>query len=320
MAFVWDLLSYLGGTAVLVAAAAFLARLLVQHRLDKDISDYKAVLDLDAAKAQSALQRDLEDHKAALSRANAQALDQARFEFDKELIARRGEIDFARDAVKYANESQQQRQARLHAQVQRWANPIRQAIDDLDHRLANIMEKGGYRSLAPQWKAPPQWSADHDYFMSSTMYYFAQFFCWVRLMQMEIGYELFRSSGEMEAFAAAIEDVGNPLGQYPYRPPDSAPSPGAAATDRQVFRLQQRAIGELLLAGPEAGKALLSYRDFVDRLGDEGDPRWLRHLAPLRAFLRDLGPQDDVRWLRLQAMRTALAELRTQCNQIMGLA
>jgi hypothetical protein len=117
MEFFWEFMSYLGGSAVLVACAAFLARLLTQHRLAKDIEDHKAQLARDAAKSQLQLQHDIESHKAALAHANARALDDARFEFDKELLARRGEIDFMRDAVKYANESEQQRQVRLHPPV-----------------------------------------------------------------------------------------------------------------------------------------------------------------------------------------------------------
>jgi hypothetical protein len=331
MAFFWEWLSYLGGSVALVAAAAYLARQLTQHRLDKDIEDFKAQLGRDTAMAQVALQRDIDSHKAALSHASAQALDQARFEFDKELLARRGEIDFMRDAVKYANESDQQRKARLHAQIQRWANPIRNAINDLDHRLGNILGDGAYQALSPRWKAPPQWSADHDYFMTSTMYYFAQYFCWVRMMQLEIGYELFRSTGEMQEFADEIEKVADHLSRYPYRVAGTAQAessgaltavPGgpasAAAKDRQVFRLQQRAIGELLLGSPETGRPLLSYKDFVDNWSNHDNPQWNRHLAPLQAFLLDIGPEDDTRWARLQAMREELGNLRDMCNRVLG--
>lgn len=309
-----DWFSYLGGTAVLVAAAAFLARALTQHWLGKDIEAYKAELDRDTAKAQVVMQQEVESYKAALAHASTQALDQARFEFDKELLARRGEIDFMRDAVKYANESDQQRQARLHAQIQRWANPILSAINDLSHRLDNIL-RDAYPTLSPGWKAPPQWSADHDYFMTSTMYYFAQYFCWVRMMQLDIGHELFRSSDDMDAFAGKIEDVANHLSRYPF---DRQDAPAAASKDRQVFRLQQRAIGELLLESPEPGRPLMSFKDFVDCCSDDDKPRWRRHLAPLRAFLMDLGPADDQRWARLQAMRTELVEFRRMCNAILG--
>src|SRR4029453_16215936 len=113
MDFFWNFISVLGGSVALVGAAAFLAKLLTQHWLTKDLEGYKFQL-----------LQDIETHKAQLARGNAEALDHAKFEFEKELISRRGDVDVFRDEMKYLNESEQQRHERLHSQIQRGANPI----------------------------------------------------------------------------------------------------------------------------------------------------------------------------------------------------
>lgn len=318
MEFFWTLLSYAGGTAVLIGAAAWLARLLVQHRLAKDFEDYKRELDRETEIHRFTLQQGIETHKAELARANAQALDAAKFEFEKELIVRRGEIDFMRDAIRFENETDQQRQTRLHAQIQRWANPILSAINDLEHRLENILQQGGHVVLAVKSQraaSASRWSADYDYFMASTVYYFAQYFCWVRLMQQQLGHELFRSSREMEAFLQKIEDVSHHLSAYPYSDAGDTASDGV---DRQVFRLQQRAMGELLLDRSGAGEQILGYRSFLDQWFDADNQKLKRHLAPMEAFLKDIEPTGDLRWARLSAMREELRRFRAICKSVLN--
>ena len=54
-------------------------------------------------------------------------------------------------------------------------------------------------------------------------------FCRVRMMQLEIGCELFRSTGEMREFADKIEKVANHLSRYPYRVPGTAQAESSGA-------------------------------------------------------------------------------------------
>jgi hypothetical protein len=307
MAFFWNFISVLGGTVALVGAAAFLSKLLAQHWLTKNLEEYKFEL-----------LQDIETHKAQLARANAAALDHAKFDFEKELISRRGEVDLFRDEMKYLNESEQQRHTRLQTQIRRWANPILGAIGDLEHRLSNILEQQGFVALFREQEKAPQWSADYSYFMASTLYYFAQYFCWVRLMQHQFGYELFQSSREMEEFFSAIERVADELSRYPYEEHhkmDATPM----LSDKQVFRLQQRAIGELLVDKTTVGEQIVTYREFLDRWLDPNDVKLRRHIAPLESFLIDLRPDSDLRWTRLIGMRAELDAFREACNSVLNL-
>jgi hypothetical protein len=315
MTFFWSVISALGGTAALVAIAAFLAKTLVQHWLAKDIEDHKSRLSINTDKYKNELAKELELEKANLARANAQALDEAKFEFEKALIVRRGEVDLFRDQVKYLNESAQQRRARLYAQIQKWANPIGMAIGDLEHRLGNILSDGGYIALSSSSRLPENWSADYSYFMASTLYYFAQYFCWTRLLQRDLAFELFRSSDDMEAFRRNIEEVSDEIGRFPYRPDTVA---GPQPVDGQVFRLQQRAIGELLFDKSGPTEQILTYREFLDRWLDPADTRFRAHIGPLEKFLADIRPQNDLRWHRLEGTRKYLIEFGNTCNRVLS--
>ena len=172
MSFLMDSMSAAAVAAALVGAAAFLAKALVASQLTKDVEEFKRNL-----------QYDIESHKAALTLQNSRALDVAKFEFEKELILHRGEVDLVKEGYKYSAESQKQRHERLRTQVQRWALPIQSAVADLSHRLNDVLVDDGYIMLSPEKPKQEGWSANYHYFMPSTLYYFAQYFCWTRLMQ-----------------------------------------------------------------------------------------------------------------------------------------
>ncbi len=314
MNFFWNLISVIGGTTAIIASAGFLAKGLAQHWLTRDLERFKGDLSHDAELYKSELVREVEEHKAKLVLSNSQALEQAKFNFQQQLLARRGEIDLFRDEVKQLNESEQERNSRLHAQIQRWANPIGLAITDLEHRLSNIIDNGGYQVLASEPKVPLNWSADYKYFMGSTLYYFAQYFCWVRLLQHQLSYELFRSTSDMQVFLGNIESVASELGRFPYGTEDDQKE-RSTLIDSQVFRLQQRAIGELLLDKTSPSDKLLSYKDFYDEWLDRDETRVARHLQPLENFLLGIRPDNDLRWKRLTHMRDRLRQFREACNE-----
>jgi hypothetical protein len=325
MSFFVELIKLLGGTVALVAAAAALAKFLTQHWLAKDLEAYKLGLlreleehksslttELEARK--SALQSDVETHKAKLSLQNSQALDSAKFEFEQQLIARRGEVDLYREGYKYATESEKQRTERLRSQIQRWALPIQGSIEDLTHRLRNITENDGYKMLSTSNDKVNGWSADYQYFISSTSYYFAQYFCWTRLIQQQLGMELFGSNQEMKAFLSHIDDVGQTISSFPF---DKENGYDPANFDCQVFRLQQRAIGELLVQRSATGEQVMTYREFLDEWVDPTKSQFKLHVTPLITFLNDVKPEKDLRWMRLLEMARRLDTFSNACANVL---
>jgi hypothetical protein len=74
--------------------------------------------------------------------------------------------------------------------------------------------------------------------MNSTLYLFGQYFCWIRMLEEELNFELFESQVEKDEFFFAVREVSKALSDFP-------PSYSCSGKDFQVFRLQQRVIGEL---------------------------------------------------------------------------
>jgi hypothetical protein len=306
MTFFWNLVSVFGGTIVLVGAAAWLLKRLVQHWLSKELDNHKAQLNTD-----------IETHKGRLAQQSATAVEAIKFKFENELIVKRGQVDLFRDERRNWKESQAQREARLRAQIQRWANPILGSISDLEGRLSNILDHSGYAALSEnQSHKPKQWSVTYEYFMGSTLYYFAQYFCWTRLLQHELSFELFQSTAEMDTFLENITEVGDELSRFPYATQPEGVTE-SDAHDKQVFRLQQRAIGELLLEKGANGEDVISYREFLDRWCNLDQSSFRRHLAPLVNFLDNLTPEAKLPWQRLTGMRKKLQDFRLTCKGIL---
>lgn len=313
MSFFLDVIKILGGATALVAATGFLAKLWAQHSLAKKLESYKNELLMGIEGYKAELQADLETHKARLSLENAKSLDSAKFEFEKELILHRGEVDLAREGFRFATESEKQREDRLRAQIQRWALPIQGAIQDLTHRLDDILGNESYLMLTRGHKQGERWSASYAYFMPSTIYYFAQYFCWTRLLQQQLGHELFRSPDEMSSFFRNIEEVSGTISRFPYDPEND----DGDMIDRQVFKLQQRAIGELLVESSTTSEKMMTYREFLDKWLDEDNIPFRRHLKPIESFLEDVSPGTDVRWTRLRDLSNLLKSFSTECEQVL---
>lgn len=324
MNFLIELIKFLGGTAALIAVVAFLAKLLAQHWLAESMEEFKLGLSrrLEEHKSElttrleshkSDLQSQVETHKAKLALENAKAVDAAKFEFEQELILRRGEVDLAREGYRVSVESEKQRIERLRAQTQRWALPIQGAIEDLRHRLNDVINNDGYLMLDEATTKVEGWSADYRYYMSSTVYYFAQYFCWTRLMQQQLGHDLFDSTGNMRKFIEYVNDIGDIIGRFPFDPEGDAED----TADFQVFRLQQRAIGELLLTRQASGEQVMTYREFLDKWTTQDDAAFKQHIAPVIQFLDKLQPNKDLRWTRVTSLLEELGSFSSLCEVLL---
>ena len=207
------------------------------------------------------------------------------------------------------------REERIRREIIRWANPILGAVKDLEGRLINILERDGYLALSEEYKEQvnPNWSISYTYFMCSTLYLFGQYFSWIRMFQEELNFELFQSHRHKDEIFKDLENVGRSLGEFP---PENYECSGK---DAQVFRLQQRSIGELLIIREGDHRRCMSYPEFLQKLSDH---QFNQHLEPLRSILKDLDPQDDqddCRWKRLEATRRALTELKDSCEELLAL-
>ena len=119
-------------------------------------------------------------------------------------------------------ESEQEKKERVNLEIIRWANPIHRSVQGLHYRLRYILEKGGYTDLANNSR-----NKKYDYMMNSTLFYFAQYFAWIELLQEELNIEIFQSQVQENEFFKSIIDVGKTLNRYP---------PGYIAPAGRIFR------------------------------------------------------------------------------------
>lgn len=274
-----DWLALLGLTGVngaILLVLGFLARSLFRSWQDKDVERYKASLESARDLHLHQLERDLEDHKA-------------------ELQSRAG------------------RRERIREEILSWANPILDAVHKLGGRLHNVLdeEEQGWQALKSGYGSD-RWSIDYDYFMSSTLYAFAVYFCWIERLRAAMSFELFETHVEKDRFFDAIDAVSRALGEYPPKGYE------CRGTDYQVFRYQQQAIGEAMTGPTSDGSpsdACIGYHDFLKVY--EKEPVMTERLHPLRRLLDGVTPTDDCRWKRLGATSEALGRLDRLCRQLL---
>ena len=144
--------------------------------------------------------------------------------------------------------------------------------------------------------------------MASTIYLFAQYFCWIQMLRLELSFELFRSQKEMREFFIKIDEVSSKLGDMP-------PLYDGAGDDVQVFRLQQRGMGELLAARRRDRPACRSYAFFISKWPDKD---YSKLYDPLFHLLDGLQPTDR-RWKGLEATYSPLVELGKECDGLLKL-
>lgn len=209
-------------------------------------------------------------------------------------------------------ESEKQKQERIRKEIIRWSNPVLSSVRSLQHRLRNILEHGGYLAMGKNHKERinPSWSISYEYFMSSTPFLFGQYFAWTQMLQDELNFELFETHTEKDTFFQAIRKVRSALSSFP---PSSRYT--CKGKDTQVFSLQQRAIGELLIIREGNNTRCMSYPEFVEKMKST---EFQYHFQPLVNLLDGVCPDDDCRWKRLEATAAALEDLEKVCNDLLN--
>lgn len=284
------IVTFLGGTTILLAAVAWLIRELLKHLLEKDRKQFEHDMKAESDRSLKALELRMKARS-----------DEALAELQKKY-----QIEVA--STNRAAEAEVSRNERIRGEILRWANPILGAVRDLRSRLGNILKNDAHLALQkqPQRPIPHGWSISYDYFMPSTLYLFCQYFYWVKRLQAELSFELFRSQKEMDALLARIHAVREQLGAWPFKP-------ACTGKDAQVFALQQRALGEALTVRSEVERAM-GFDEFMSQW--EQAPLAI-HLAPLRALLEDLENDGECRWKRLEGVLETLAALEAHCQSVL---
>lgn len=255
--------------------------------------------------------RDLESHKVALQRDADLQLAEIDRRAKEQLQQQQHQLSLLQQDAQARNRTQAEQAERTRQEIERWANPILGAVRELHARLGNILEHDGYPALSRSGAGGihPDWSIDFDYFMSSTVFLFCQYFCWERLLQERLTFDLFGEGTSKDRFLARLRDVREPLSMWPLKARSNRPS-----GDAQVFILQQRALGEALIEQSGADVRCMRAADFFDRWND---PVFRARFAPLERLLDEVTP-DSVRGTRLKRTRDALAALEKECETVLA--
>ena len=172
----------LGGAAVIGGALAFVAKAAIKQLLTRDIANHK-----------EALTRETADYKEELTRRTQKELLTLNQKGQEQLLAQKNAFDTQMGSFKVEVEADAARKDRIRDQVSQWANPILDAVRGLEARLDNILSDEGYLALSreTQSKVNPEWTISYDYFYPTTIYHFSQYFCWIRLFEEHLSFELF---------------------------------------------------------------------------------------------------------------------------------
>jgi hypothetical protein len=276
-----------GSTAVIVTALGFIARSTINNFFQRDIESYKARL------------KEETDCELAASKKRA----------DAELLAQKTEFDRQMKMFEADLDTTTARAERIRQEVVRWANPILESVIVLQERLDNILNKAGYLALSPDCRASGHWSIRYDYFFPSTVYIFSRYFCWVRLLEERMSFELFEEHFQKDRFFEKIRSVRHKLSKYPLDELDDAHS----QNDRQIFSLEQQALGEVMIVSDNNELRCMRYNEFLDKWSDETIKKRFSSIAE---FIDRLEP-DNGRWKRLELMRDALKQLHEECRRLL---
>jgi len=303
--FVLTLVSSAGVSTILATALLFLYRTWISERLKNAIRYEYEIQKAAVAHEHMML---LETHKAELTAQHQTALEELRvrstYEIERVRHAQQAEMERFRTLLQIEVASDE----RIRAEIVKWANPIFGAVSSLEGRLENIINNHGYLALKPGF-AQPGWSVTHDYFMQSTLFAFSEYFCWVRMLEERMSFEMFRSQEQKNAVFRAFAEVAAALRSFP-------PPFDCDGDDAQVFIFQQRAIGEMMMREIGGRPACLPYHEFEMKFQEV---EVAARIAPLKSLLENLSPQSDCRWKRVSLTLTKLHDLGLVCRELLRL-
>ena len=168
--------------------------------------------------------------------------------------------------------------------------------------------------MHPDLAIEGDWKLQYDYFFPSTIFLFAQFFCWVRLLEERLAFDLFERTADRDDLLGKIRAVRESLSSYPLSELDGL----AEGTDTQLFFLQQRQVGEALISGPEEEPRCMRYAEFAAKWNDRDTGRrsaFRSEFYAVAALVDQLSPLQERCWRRLDLARRRLVELDQACTQ-----
>lgn len=178
----------------------------------------------------------------------------------------------------------------------RFREPVLQAAFNLQSRIYNILRQ----SFLDQYMSPDRPDDEREYASENTLYLLGQYFCWVEILRRESQFLDPRNEERNRVVAQQLEVVRDAFASSEVEDPVF-----------RLFRGEQRAIGEVMLAPTEVQDGryprwdCIGYAAFIRKMSD-GDDRWFRRTrADLQALARDPANSQE----RMVRIQHALLEL-----------
>ncbi|HEX7292058.1 MAG TPA: hypothetical protein VF250_13110 [Conexibacter sp.] len=187
------------------------------------------------------------------------------------------------------------RETHIAELLSRYRDPLLGAAFDLQSRLYNIVR----RDFLEEYLDNPDPSA-HAYARDSTLWVIGQYLGWTEILRREVQFLDLGEASENRRLQARLQRVAE----------EFATDKEALTPVFRIFRAEQRAIGELMIAPADAHGRLtcLGYAEFSARVASEPLRPWFVRLEQdLERISRE--PYDCPRLVRLQRALVDLVDL-----------
>lgn len=180
---------------------------------------------------------------------------------------------------------QLKRKREIKQAVRQYSAPLIRTGDSLERRINNLIRN-----------IDKNWFKEGEYYRSSTLFTFGEFFAWVYILEQRVNYLQFTSSRQTKLFEDRLNGVFRAitsLSSYFREVPDSKQK-----SESNIPRLILRAIGEKMTKKNENELIPISYTEFIENYKIKPDEYSSIH--ELQKFLENVDPeQDSLKWDRL---------------------
>jgi hypothetical protein len=180
--------------------------------------------------------------------------------------------------------------------VNKYTLPIIRSADSLQGRIFNFLSGVKHQGF--------NISADEQYRLS-TLYIFAQFLGWVRVLELEVPFLDFQTTDQTRAFHTRLYTVFKGFTSTYYFT-DKGKENVEVFT---VYRTVLTAIGDVVVLKEDGSKYVMGFAEFASRIEkDKEFSRWFENLEKLFTGLE--ATETDTRWDRLIIIYAQLNALR----------
>jgi hypothetical protein len=177
------------------------------------------------------------------------------------------------------------------AVLARFTTPLLRSSETLERQINNFVRN-----------ADKDWYRTSDYYRLSTLYSFAEYLGWVRLIERRLGFIAIEHSDAGKRLDDGINGLFRAMSSFHYFRWADEQAVERSTVPRRLFT----AMGEVAIVGRDGGDAVMEFSDFCVRyVNDHQFQRWFRDLDEFLASVRDGTASTTCRavWPRRSASR-----------------